>query len=423
MKHGEITYNGLKQVPAPWVRYLLLGLLAEKIVQHLVVTLAFAFNWAEIRSTVVVNPNLLMILGAMVALLFAFSLWHMLRRAKGVINLVLALALFDIVGEFVAQGTIRIAMTVSFLVATLLLILALFERRQELRMAPDQPASVQLGWRWLPQLGALFEVCAVLLVTMAATFALRTAPFAQGQGPLMVNLLGHLAFIGVPVLWLLATRHDFAAYGLVFTRLRSDWQSTMSVYLPMALGAATLGFIAYKTWPGAFLQAGIELVVLLAVARTLTKQPDPKPGYLTLGLSILLLGGYSLWRGTLPDLRLMGMALLTYVPGVGLGEELLYRGYIQSRLNQAFGRPWHFYGVDWGWGVILTAFLFGLTHTGIFALLFLQIQVGDLTWPWGFWTFVGSFVFSLVREKTGSIFAPALLHGLPQAIAVAMLGR
>jgi membrane protease YdiL (CAAX protease family) len=45
-----------------------------------------------------------------------------------------------------------------------------------------------------------------------------------------------------------------------------------------------------------------------------------------------------------------------------------------------------------------------------------------LTWPWGFWTFFGSFVLSYVREKTGSIVAPALLHGLPQAIAVALLG-
>lgn len=66
--------------------------------------------------------------------------------------------------------------------------------------------------------------------------------------------------------------------------------------------------------------------------------------------------------------------------------------------------------------------LFGLTHTGLFALLFGQTQFAALTWPWGFWTFFGSFVFSYVCEKTGSIVAPALLHGLPQAIAVALLG-
>lgn len=291
-----------------------------------------------------------------------------------------------------------------------------------LKTAFDQASPGQRYRGWLPQLKALFEVSVVLLVTMAVAFTLRTAPFAQGQGPLTLNLLGHLAFIGVPVCWLLATRRDFVAYGLVFTRLRKDWQNTMTIYLPIALSAAILGFLDYKAWPGALLKAVLDMGVLLVVARSLTRQPDPRPGYLTIGLAILLLGGYSLWRGTLPGGRFVGMALLTYVPGVGLGEELLYRGYIQSRLNQAFGRPWHFYGVDWGWGVVLTAFLFGLTHTGIFALLFGQTQFAALTWPWGFWTFFGSFVLSYVREKTGSIVAPALLHGLPQTIAVALLG-
>jgi uncharacterized membrane protein len=47
-------------------------------------------------------------------------------------NLVVALALFDIVGEFVAQGRIDIVVTVSFVVATILLIVALIYRRQEL---------------------------------------------------------------------------------------------------------------------------------------------------------------------------------------------------------------------------------------------------------------------------------------------------
>lgn len=272
------------------------------------------------------------------------------------------------------------------------------------------------------QLGALLEVSVVLLATMAAAFALRTAPFAQGQGPLMLNLLGHLAFILVPVLWLLVVRQDFVAYGLRLDQLRPDWQVAMTAYLPIALGAAVLGFIDYKAWPGALLKAAIDIVVLVAVVRTLNRQPDPKAGYLTIGLAILALGGYSLWRATLPGVAFMLMALITYVFGVGLGEELLYRGYIQSRLNQAFGRPWHFYGVDWGWGVVLTALLFGLTHTGIFALLFGQTQFVALTWPWGFWTFFGSFVFSYVREKTGGIVAPALLHGLPQAIAVTLLG-
>jgi hypothetical protein len=111
---------------------------------------------------------------------------------------------------------------------------------------------------------------------------------------------------------------------------------------------------------------------------------------------------------------------LTYALFVGFGEEILYRGYIQSRLNEAFGKPYRFFGVAFGWGAILTALLFGLSHAGLLGfLLGLSTKV---TLAWSLWTFFGGLVFGFVREKTGSILAPALLHGLPQAIAtVAML--
>jgi hypothetical protein len=130
LENETATRRAARNVKTAWVRYLLIALILEKIVQHIVVTLAFYFNWADITSTVVVNPSLLMILGAVVAVLFILSLWGMITRQTWAINLVIALALFDIVGEFVAQGTIIIAITVSFVVATILLVLALLYRRQ-----------------------------------------------------------------------------------------------------------------------------------------------------------------------------------------------------------------------------------------------------------------------------------------------------
>lgn len=114
-----------------WARVALLVLVVEKIVQHIVVTVAFYFDWRGIGSTVVVSPTVLMVLGAGAAVAFAVSLWGLLRRREWAVNLVIALALFDIVGEFVAQGRIGILITVSFIVAVVLLILALRYRRQE----------------------------------------------------------------------------------------------------------------------------------------------------------------------------------------------------------------------------------------------------------------------------------------------------
>lgn len=69
-----------------------------------------------------------------------------------------------------------------------------------------------------------------------------------------------------------------------------------------------------------------------------------------------------------------------------------------------------------GWGTILAAAIFGLTHIGLVRwALGMTVEV---TLAWGLWTFFGGLVFAYVREKSGGILAPALLHGLPQAIAV-----
>ena len=113
-------------------------------------------------------------------------------------------------------------------------------------------------------------------------------------------------------------------------------------------------------------------------------------------------------------------AIVFYLFFVGFGEELKFRGYIQSRLNAAFGKPFRFIIVNYGWGSVIASALFGLMH-----VLNIGSLVGgrlELAWWWGFWTFFGGLVFGYVREKSGSIIAPAILHGLPQAIAYAFLG-
>src|SRR5512139_2828866 len=93
------------------VYFALILLVAQKIVQHIVVTLAFYFNWRDIASTVVVSPTVLMILGALLAALFVLAMWGMLRKRSWSVDLVLALALLDIIGEFAAQGTFAIVIT------------------------------------------------------------------------------------------------------------------------------------------------------------------------------------------------------------------------------------------------------------------------------------------------------------------------
>ncbi|HEX6384509.1 MAG TPA: hypothetical protein VF177_07555 [Anaerolineae bacterium] len=129
------THNPYEQV-SHLVYVLLILLLVEKTIQHIVVTLAFSFNWKYIAATVAISPTVLMVLGAFVAILFGLSLWGMITKQKWAIKLIIALALFDMVGEFVAQGRLDIVITISFIVATLLLILAVIYRRQINRLEP-----------------------------------------------------------------------------------------------------------------------------------------------------------------------------------------------------------------------------------------------------------------------------------------------
>ena len=113
-----------------WIYYALILLAVEKIVQHIIVTLAFYFNWQDIASTVILSSTLLLTLSAIVFILFTISLWGLLKKLAWSINLLILLAVFDLVGEFVAQGRLDIALTVSFMGAAILLILSLIYRRQ-----------------------------------------------------------------------------------------------------------------------------------------------------------------------------------------------------------------------------------------------------------------------------------------------------
>ncbi len=111
--------------------------------------------------------------------------------------------------------------------------------------------------------------------------------------------------------------------------------------------------------------------------------------------------------------RLTGFAF--YLLFLGPGEEILYRGYMQSRLNVAFGRPYRLLGANWGWGLVIATLLFGLMHAfNGFDPAQGQYQ---LNWAWAAGATVAGLVFAYLRERTGSVVPGAVMHGLPQAIA------
>ena len=100
---------------------------------------------------------------------------------------------------------------------------------------------------------------------------------------------------------------------------------------------------------------------------------------------------------------------------VGFGEEIKFRGYFQSRINEEYGRPWKFFSISFGPGLLIVSLLFGLSHIlqfGVFNPFLGQYDIN----PWmGLQAFFGGFFYGLIREKSDSIVSSGIAHGVPNA--------
>lgn len=110
-------------------RLLFVALMVEKIVQHVVVSLAFVWDIGELRSNVAVDYRILLFAGLLIGLLYFVALLGVLRAWSLARLLVAIPASMDIVGEFVAQGKLDIVVTLSFIVAATILIILVLSKR------------------------------------------------------------------------------------------------------------------------------------------------------------------------------------------------------------------------------------------------------------------------------------------------------
>lgn len=265
---------------------------------------------------------------------------------------------------------------------------------------------------------AVIEVSAVFAATWLILALTALSPVGEWErqttGPF--NFIEYTLIIIITLLVMVATRRNLASYGVSFRNLRYHLDIAVTAFLPVALGYIPIALIGdnHKTLWGALIMSGVQVAVLFLLGWILERKPTRNESAIIAG-ALLLLAFSNLTQRAPLDNPLSGF--IYYLLFVGFGEELLFRGYIQSRLNEAWGRPFQFYGVPWGWGLIITSVIFGLMHV---------INIGSLVngnWQlapwWGLWTFFGGLVLGFVREKSGSIVAPSILHGLPQAISTA----
>ncbi len=92
---------------------------------------------------------------------------------------------------------------------------------------------------------------------------------------------------------------------------------------------------------------------------------------------------------------------------VALPEEFFYRGYIQSRLRDAWPKGRVFLGARLGPAFWLTALLFGVGHLAIFETWRLAVIFPALLFAW-------------MRERTGTIIGATLFHASANLLALVL---
>jgi len=159
----------------------------------------------------------------------------------------------------------------------------------------------------------------------------------------------------------------------------------------------------------------LPLALLLLWRRSLSEygldlrlRPPSMPVHVGLGATLLLLYGLAhAWVArswfqqtfvpTLPPSPILD--LVREFLAVAFPEEVFFRGYLQTRWNDACGRRWRLFGAAVGPALLIQASVFAVCH----------LATGD-------WSRLRVFFFALLagwlRERSGSVLAPAAYHAV-----------
>jgi membrane protease YdiL (CAAX protease family) len=266
---------------------------------------------------------------------------------------------------------------------------------------------------------AIIEVLAVFVLVFLILWAIRISPLWKWQRTYLKHeFMNHTTMIALSLIMISLTRRSFTAYGLSFKNLRYHLTIALICILPVMLVSSAFARVDWTSRNGALILAALYLALLFVLAWLLRKRPTVDTTTTTALFAVLLLSAGPLSMEGAVIRKILGT--IYYFFFVGFGEEMLFRGYIQSRLNAAFGRAYRFFGVKWGWGLIITSLLFGFAH--VFNHFNPFLKEFNLMWWWAFWNIFTGLVFGYLREKTSSILVPAILHGFPLTIAFLFFG-
>ncbi len=121
-----------------------------------------------------------------------------------------------------------------------------------------------------------------------------------------------------------------------------------------------------------------------------------------------LLDGVTADWAALPGTAWWLRLFLVHLVVVAIPEEAFFRGYVQGRLAPLFTRRVRILGVSFGWHVVVASALFAVVH------------LVAIPAPFRLAVFFPGLLFGWLRERTGSVLAPALLHAASNVLLAAL---
>ncbi len=207
----------------------------------------------------------------------------------------------------------------------------------------------------------LFEILTVLVFTIAAAeLAVAKIPGPGFFGPLWGGYLSHLVYLAIPALWLLIRRERIPVGKLTWRELR-PWVSGWAWLLLLQIA----------------FHAGIYQPAMVAMLHM------PLSGWLA------TLAFQGIW--------------------VGVTEEFLFRGYLQTSLASVFPLPLHFGKQRIGGhvNVMVASLLFGALHLVNLTyqpLAFTLIQAGE--------AMIFGFIIGSYYDRHPNLWGAAIAHNL-----------
>ncbi len=224
------------------------------------------------------------------------------------------------------------------------------------------------------------------LVTFLVATALAAALFWLAVG---VGFVRDLLHGGIAVIFMLAP-----SYAARLSHRPFDYRAAGLGMAPLGLNLRVLGIALALTWPPFF--AGFLLYYGLLCS------PDALP--FLHRLAEILSPICSAYQGLAGfSLRLppgFFMLAITQVLVVALPEEIFFRGYLMSRLEERWPSRRRLWGAPVGWSLLVCSLLFGLGH------FLVDFQPGRLA------VFFPALVFGWMRQRTGSLAPATVFHAL-----------